>query len=134
MSKDITCSEQIVSDLVQTLTFVITMDCNLNCAYCYESHSKERMTSKMARKIVDFVMSRDFLADRVIYEFIGGEPFLEIGLIKEVTEHIMRRHAELGHHWKDAYTFSFVTNGTVFTDEVRDWLEIDRHRKSVSVS
>jgi radical SAM peptide maturase (CXXX-repeat target family) len=92
------------------------------------------MTSTVMRNTIDAILKIDFNMPSVIYEIIGGEPFMEIGLIKEMTEYIIRRQLELNHPWKDNYVFSFVTNGTLFTDEVKEYLLFDKARKSVSLS
>ena len=69
----------------KTITFIVTKDCQLACKYCYliGKNSKERMSWEVAKKTVDYILDNEeyFCDGSVIWDFIGGEPFLEIALI-----------------------------------------------------
>ena len=64
----------------QTLTFVVTEDCNLRCKYCYITHKSNGKVLKLktAKKFIDYILETDSInkSDAVILDFIGGEPFL----------------------------------------------------------
>lgn len=72
----------------KTITFIVTKDCQLACKYCYlvGKNDKERMSWEVAKKAVDYILSRedDFREKSVVWDFIGGEPFLEIDLIDKI--------------------------------------------------
>ena len=74
--------------MAKSITFIVTKDCQLACKYCYlvGKNTKERMTWDVAKKAVDFILDHenDFTENSVIWEFIGGEPFLEIELIDKI--------------------------------------------------
>ena len=46
-------------NIAQTITFVVTEDCNLRCKYCYITHksSKKQMPLLVAKKFIDYVIS-----------------------------------------------------------------------------
>lgn len=99
----------------QTVTFVITKDCQLACKYCYlvGKTSGEVMTFDTARKVVDFVLTSDLYSAKksVIWDFIGGEPFLEIDLIDSICDYIKLKMYETNHKWFDSYRINITTNG-----------------------
>lgn len=99
----------------KTITFIVTKDCQLACKYCYlvGKNEKERMSWETAKKAVDFILNNEskFPEKSVIFDFIGGEPFLEIELIDKICDYIKTRMFILNHHWFDSYRFSFSTNG-----------------------
>ena len=65
----------------KTITFIVTKDCQLACKYCYlvGKNSKERMPWNIAKQAIDYILNHedDFREESVIWDFIGGEPFLE---------------------------------------------------------
>ena len=101
----------------KSITFIVTKDCQLACKYCYlvGKNMSERMPWEVAKAAVDYVLSRrddpDFAQPSVIWDFIGGEPFLEIDLIDKVCDYIKTEMYRLDHPWFNSYRFSFSTNG-----------------------
>ena len=75
--------------IAKNVTFIVTKDCQLACKYCYlvGKNEKERMSWKVAKSAVDYILSHnaDFPEKSVIWDFIGGEPFLEIELIDKIS-------------------------------------------------
>lgn len=90
-----------------------TLDCNLRCAYCYESRNSIRMTEAIANSLVSFAESRMKGARVASVLWYGGEPLLELGVISRVQENLLavasRERVQL--------TSSIITNG-VLLDEV----------------
>lgn len=111
---------------VKTVTFIVTHQCNLRCTYCYETHkSDKRMTLETAKHCVDLLFAEDARnsepvndteAHGLIIEFIGGEPFLEIGLIDRVMSYFLDQAIELRHRWATRYMINISTNGTLGDD------------------
>lgn len=97
----------------KTITFIVTKDCQLACKYCYlvGKNSNERMSFETAKSAVDYVLTYPFREDFVVWEFIGGEPFLEIELIDRICDYIKIEMFRLNHKWFNSYRFSFSTNG-----------------------
>lgn len=107
--------EQWESGQAKSITFIVTKDCQLACKYCYlvGKNSNERMSWDVAKKAIDYILSNEqrFKEQSVIWDFIGGEPFLEIHLIDKICDYIKLKMYELNHHWFNSYRFSFSTNG-----------------------
>lgn len=105
----------------KNITFIVTKDCQLACKYCYlvGKNEKERMTWEVAKAAVDYILAHeeDFQEPSVVWDFIGGEPFLEIDLIDRICDYIKTETFRLNHHWFDSYRFSFSTNGINYDSE-----------------
>ncbi len=104
-------------------------DCNLRCRYCYE-HKKDR-SANSREKVLAFIrhIIKDAEATNDIdpfkattIEFIGGEVFLHVGLLKEAIETFIKEGVAHGFH--SLPIFSISTNGTLFDrEDVRDFIE-----------
>lgn len=107
--------------LSQTITFIVTKDCQLACKYCYlvGKNSHERMSFATAKAAVDYILDHksEFKYRSVIWDFIGGEPFLEIDLIDEICDYIKTELFRRNHPWFNSYRFSFSTNGINYDSE-----------------
>ncbi|MDR2656016.1 MAG: Cys-rich peptide radical SAM maturase CcpM [Oscillospiraceae bacterium] len=133
----------------EQITLQITQNCNLRCDYCpysggYEnrSHSNRRMSFEMAQKCIDYLISHSCENDKVALGFYGGEPLLEIQLIKDCVKYIQNNYSE-----KDI-NLTITTNGTLLTADIMDFLVAanfnimlsmdgnkdvhDRHRKFIN--
>ena len=99
----------------KSITFIVTKDCQLACKYCYlvGKNSNERMPWEVAKCAIDYILANEnmFKEESVIWDFIGGEPFLEIELIDKICDYIKMELFRLDHHWFNSYRFSFSTNG-----------------------
>ena len=111
----------------RTCMLIVTHACNLNCSYCYETHKQNAyMDLNLAKDIISreaqFVKESDIF-DELEIDFMGGEPFMNFSMIKEVVE------------WLDTGAISVpwvcfaTTNGTLLSDEIKDWLR--KHKKSL---
>ena len=103
------------TDRSKSITFIVTKDCQLACKYCYlvGKNSKERMSWDIAKAAIDYILGHedDFKEASVIWDFIGGEPFLEIDLIDRICDYIKTEMFKRDHHWFNSYRFSLSTNG-----------------------
>lgn len=99
----------------KNITFIVTKDCQLACKYCYlvGKNTKERMSFSTAKKAIDYILSNRslFNEESVVWDFIGGEPFLEIELIEKICDYIKTEMYKLNHPWFNSYRFLFSTNG-----------------------
>lgn len=107
--------------VAKNITFIVTKDCQLACKYCYlvGKNETERMPWPIAKKAIDYILSheQEFTEASVIWDFIGGEPFLEIDLIDKICDYIKTEMYRLNHHWFQSYRFSFSTNGINYDSE-----------------
>ena len=107
--------------MAKNITFIVTKDCQLACKYCYlvGKNTHERMPWEVAKKAIDYILDHegDFREESVVWDFIGGEPFIEIDLIDKICDYIKVEMYRRGHHWFDSYRFSFSTNGINYADD-----------------
>lgn len=83
---------------IGTIALQVTQGCNLRCKYCAYSgsydnrvHSSKRMSKEIAFKAIDFLFDHSIDRDRVSLGFYGGEPLLELDLIKECVKYAKKR-------------------------------------------
>lgn len=134
-----TQNEQWQSGIAKSITFIVTKDCQLACKYCYlvGKNSKERMPWGIAKQAIDYVLDHenDFKEESVIWDFIGGEPFLEIDLIDKICDYIKIELYRRNHHWFNSYRFSFSTNGINYHEEkIQRFIEKNRIHLSIGIT
>lgn len=123
----------------KSITFIVTKDCQLACKYCYlvGKNSKERMSWEVAKQAIDYILSNEdaYREDGVVYDFIGGEPFLEIDLIDKICDYLKMEMYRRNHHWFNSYRFSFSTNGINYhEDKVQKFIEKNRNHLSIGIT
>lgn len=101
------------------LTLNLANTCNMRCKYCYAHggvyESEESvMTKETAKKAVDFFFDKFDKISSI--KFIGGEPLMNLEVLKFVCEYI----DELKKSGKISKVPSYIvnTNGTILTDEI----------------
>ena len=125
--------------VAKNITFIVTKDCQLACKYCYlvGKNEKERMSWPTAKKAIDYILSHesDFPEASVVWDFIGGEPFLEIDLIDKICDYLKMEMFRLNHHWFNSYRFSFSTNGINYdTEKVQRYIKKNREHLSIGIT
>lgn len=125
--------------LAKHITFIVTKDCQLACKYCYlvGKNSKERMPFEIAKQAIDYILGHeeDFSEGSVVWDFIGGEPFIEIDLIDQICDYLKTEMFRLNHHWFNSYRFSFATNGINYhTDKVQQFIKKNRQHLSIGIT
>lgn len=121
------------------ITFIVTKDCQLACKYCYlvGKNSKERMSFEIARQAVDYILEheQEMPEGSVVWDFIGGEPFLEIDLIDQLCDYIKKQMYIKNHHWFNSYRFSFSTNGINYgSEKVKDFISKNKNHLSIGIT
>ena len=121
------------------ITFIVTKDCQLACKYCYlvGKNSKERMSFEIARQAVDYILEheQEMPEGSVVWDFIGGEPFLEIDLIDQLCDYIKKQMYIKNHHWFNSYRFSFSTNGINYgSEKVQDFISKNKNHLSIGIT
>lgn len=127
------------SGVAKNITFIVTKDCQLACKYCYlvGKNTKERMSWEVAKAAIDYILDHedDFREESVIWDFIGGEPFLEIDLIDKICDYLKTEMYRRNHHWFDSYRFSFSTNGINYhTEKVQQFIKKNREHLSIGIT
>lgn len=121
------------------ITFIVTKDCQLACKYCYlvGKNQSERMSFDTAKRAVDYILSSKdlFPEETVIWDFIGGEPFLEVKLIDEIVDYIKTEMFRLDHPWFNSYMISLTTNGLNYhTEKVQEFILKNHNHLSVGLT
>ena len=132
-------SEGWQSGMARSITFIVTKDCQLACKYCYlvGKNTKERMDWKIAKEAIDYILDREreFPEESVAWEFIGGEPFLEIELIDKICDYLKKEMYRRDHHWFNSYRFSFSTNGINYhEDKVQNFIKKNYNHLSIGIT
>ena len=127
------------SGMAKNITFIVTKDCQLACKYCYlvGKNTKERMSWEVAKQAIDYILEneQDFTEESVIWDFIGGEPFLEIDLIDRICDYLKTEMYRRNHHWFNFYRFSFSTNGINYhTEKVQRFIKKNRDHLSIGIT
>lgn len=125
--------------MAKNITFIVTKDCQLACKYCYlvGKNSKERMTFEVAKCAIDYILDheQDYREESVVWDFIGGEPFLEIDLIDKICDYLKVEMYRRNHHWFDSYRFSFSTNGINYHEpKVQQFIEKNCNHLSIGIT
>ena len=79
------------------LSLQVTQKCNLNCEYCQYSgllynnrrHTNLSMKKELAIQTVDFFLKHSVDNKSIYIGFYGGEPLIEFGLIKDITNYVL---------------------------------------------
>lgn len=113
----------------KSVMLILTENCNLACSYCYEHHkTKNNMTFETAKKIIDEELTKEDGFEEVVFEFFGGEPFLEFELIQKLHDYIF------SHEWpKKALCFA-TSNGTLVHGKIKEWLKKNKDTMYVALS
>ena len=127
------------SGLSKNITFIVTKDCQLACKYCYlvGKNEAERMSWDIAKRSIDYILKHeeDFQEESVVWDFIGGEPFIEIDLIDKICDYIKTELFNRGHHWFNSYRFSFSTNGINYdSDKVQSFIAKNHSHLSIGIT
>ncbi|MFH2005364.1 MAG: radical SAM protein [bacterium] len=99
------------------LALFLNHRCNLRCDYCYNGDKfSRRMPWDIARRTIDLALSGPRRRSQV--SFFGGEPLMEMDLMKRCVDYAERRAEELDRHVR----FVVTTNGTLLCGERLDFL------------
>lgn len=127
--------------LAKNITFIVTKDCQLACKYCYlvGKNTQERMSWEVAKQAIDYILDNEnddnFNYESVVFDFIGGEPFLEIELIDKICDYIKSELFRRNHRWFNSYRFSFSTNGINYHEEkVQRFIEKNNTHLSIGIT
>lgn len=111
------------------LFLLITQECNLRCKYCVYSgeytnqrvHGKNKMSEAVAKKAIDnyyeiyLENKKNNYLEKAIINFYGGEPLLEMDLIRTCVEYINSLFGE-------NVMILMTTNGVLLTEDIISFL------------
>jgi uncharacterized protein len=76
------------------------------------------MDSATAKMAVDHAFVNAAIGEKIDIGFFGGEPLLEFGLIKEITD-IIQSHRSYD---AERVTISITTNGTIYNQQIEEFI------------
>lgn len=131
-------------DKIFDITLQVTDSCNLRCSYCYQICKKNHfMDFETAKNYIDMIAinpkENEYFNPKnvkgLIFDFIGGEPFLNIDLIDKVMDYTISKLIEMNSPLIYFTRFLICTNGTLYFDpKVQKFLDKYKQWLSVSIS
>jgi len=73
---------------LRSLTVIVTSDCNLRCAYCYQNRKRQQhLRWSVLRPALDLLL--ESRRKTVQLQFTGGEPLLAFPLVRRAVTHVL---------------------------------------------
>lgn len=121
------------------IVFIVTESCQLRCKYCYivGKNNLNRMSFTIAKQAIDAIIADKtiFYEPSLTFDFIGGEPLLEIELIEQITSYTIRKATEQSAIWKDNFNIRISTNGLLYNDSrVQKYIHKYKDILTISIS
>lgn len=101
----------------------LTSKCNLKCRYCYALRSVEDVSSNTLEAILTFILR---ISARPSIQFIGGEPLIRFDLLRIAHEFLESVRTP-------SFRILLQTNGTIFNEEILDFITTPEVRVGVSL-
>lgn len=121
-----------VSSDISSLLLLVVQDCNLRCSYCYADGGNYQHAGVMdidtAKQSVDFLIKKSANENLGIC-FFGGEPLLNLDLIKEIVYYCRNKEKETN----KKFGFSMTTNGTLINSEIENFIIENNIKTQISI-
>lgn len=119
------------SKLIRVLKIQLGLSCNYSCDYCsqrFVPHAEETNKHDISA-FMDKLKNLEFDEQQGLkIELWGGEPFVYWKTMKPLTAALKEKFKD----WKNPPRFSVITNGSILTEEICDWLLENEFSVSVS--
>lgn len=97
--------------------------CNMRCRYCFAAQgtfgtTPGLMPQEVANQTIDFLLEASGPRNNLELDFFGGEPLLNMAVVKQTVDYARRRGLEEGKH----FNFTLTTNGWDLDEETRAYL------------
>ena len=112
----------------------VSHTCNIQCAYCF-AHGGDYggkamlMQPKVAEQAIRWIVTEAQALGRCQIDFFGGEPLLNFPLLRKLVPFAKSQAARLGVQ----VGFGIVTNGTLLTEEMKQFLIDEKFQIKVSL-
>ena len=109
--------------LVKSLCLLVAHDCNLRCKYCFAGtgdfgHDRGLMSNEVGEAAVEYIISHSGKRKNCEIDFFGGEPLMNMSVVKHVVSYVRKREQETGKVFK----LTLTTNGILLNDETIAYL------------
>lgn len=124
-----------LSIALKTLVLHVTDACNLGCRYCYHGNGghaaagREKMSPEVAARAVDFLMEHSGNSKEVIIVFFGGEPLLNLELVRFIVDYAREKAMKK----EIRVDFAITTNGTLLNDRTIGFLKDNKIGVTISI-
>jgi uncharacterized protein len=113
--------------IVKSMCLHIAHDCNLRCGYCFAGtgdfgHDRGFMSFEVGKRAVDYIVDHSGKRRHCEIDFFGGEPLMNLSVVKELVTYIRQREQETTKIFK----LTLTTNGVLLTDDTIAYLN-DNH-------
>jgi uncharacterized protein len=119
------------SKLIKHLKIQMGLSCNYSCDYCSQKFV-ERAPETSKKDIDTFLEKLEVLEfdekEGLKIEFWGGEPFVYWKTMKPLAEALKEKFTT----WVRKPQFSVITNGSILSDDIIDWLMMMNFSVSIS--
>jgi radical SAM protein with 4Fe4S-binding SPASM domain len=120
------------ADDIYEIDILSNFKCNFNCSYCYSAggRSSKEVSFEHVKTLVDYLFSSNHPQKRPykINFSGGGEPLLSFPIIKKSIDYIEEKAKNTSHK----YSYWIVTNGSVLTSEIIDFIKGKKINTAVS--
>jgi len=119
---------------IKAMCLHVSHDCDLRCRYCFAGTGafgggRGLMSLETGKAAIEFLIGHS--GNRAVLEvdFFGGEPFLNLPVVKDIVEYARGREKEIGKQFK----FTITTNGYTLSDVEYDFLNREMHNVVLSI-
>ncbi len=92
---------------VLNLVIAPTLECNMRCHYCFQSHKKDGLTDNIEQTIAQLVQKRIVGYKHLHVQWFGGEPLLAMDHIR----HLSKTLSDISINNNVSYGAEIITNG-----------------------
>lgn len=119
--------------VIKSLCLHLAHSCNLRCRYCFAGQGRfggadELMPADIGRAAIDFLITHSGGRKHLEVDFFGGEPLLNVGVLKELVDYGRKRGGDACKEFK----FTLTTNALLLNEETTQYL--NEHNISVVLS
>lgn len=119
---------------IKALCLHICHDCNLRCRYCFAHDgtydtARDYMSFEVGRSAVDFLIANSGNRKNLEIDFFGGEPLMNIDVVKAIVEYARERETETGKR----FSFTITTNCVLLNDELIEYFNKEMHNVVLSI-
>lgn len=112
--------------VLKSLCLNVCHDCDLRCRYCFASTGsfggkRARMSFEVGAAALDYLLEHSGKRRFLEVDFFGGEPLLNINVVKQLVAYGREREKEYG----KTLRFTFTTNCVGLTPEISAWAEAE---------